>query len=53
MWQYTKDILPWWVLYNTNVLFNVSVGMINKKKVKTKKSYSVKYLIAIIMITSL
>lgn len=42
MWQYTKDILPWWVLYNTNVLFNVSVGMINKKKVKTKKSYSVK-----------
>ena len=52
MWQYTKDILPWWVLYNTNVLFNVSVGMINKKKVKTKKSYFVKYLIAIIMITS-
>lgn len=53
MWQYTKDILPWWVLYNTNVLFNVSVGMINKKKVKTKKSYIFCKVIAIIMITSL
>lgn len=31
---------------------SMSVGMINKKKVKTKKSYFVKYLIAIIMITS-
>lgn len=23
MWQYTNDILPWWVLYNTKVLFSV------------------------------
>ena len=51
MWQYTNDILPWWVLYNTKVLFN-DCRDDKQEKGKNKEVLFCK-VIAIIMITSL
>ena len=49
MWQYTNDI-PWWVLYNTKVLFNVCRDD-KQEKGKNKEVLFCK-VIAITMITS-
>lgn len=50
MWQYTNDI-PWWVLYNTKVLFNVCRDD-KQEKGKNKEVQFCKLIAIIIMIIS-